>query len=56
MAAGLGMLNRPVVSASFHIQRTKRKMGNERGGGGGGESYAWKGRREDRPMKVNCHQ
>ena len=29
MAAGLGMLNRPVVSASLHIQRTKGKRGNE---------------------------
>ena len=29
----LGMLNRPVVSASLHIQRIKRKRGNEGGGG-----------------------
>ena len=34
MAAGLGMLNRPVVSASLHIQLTKGKRGNEGGGGG----------------------
>ena len=34
MAAGLDMLNRPVVSASLRIQRTKEKRGNERGGGG----------------------
>ena len=33
MAAGLGMLNRPVVSVSLHIQRTKEKRGNEGGGG-----------------------
>ena len=31
---GVGMLNRPVVSASLHIQRTKGKKGNEGGGGG----------------------
>ena len=34
---GLGILNRPVVSASLHIQRTKGifffKEGNEGGGG-----------------------
>ena len=33
MAAGLDMLNRPVVSASLRIQRTKEKRGNEGGGG-----------------------
>ena len=33
MAVGLGMLNRPVVSASLHIQRTKGKRGNEGEGG-----------------------
>ena len=62
MAAGLDMLNRPVVSASLRIQRTKER-GVTRGGGGGGrerererESYAWKDRREDRRWKVNCHQ
>ena len=35
MAAGLDMLNRPVVSASLRIQRTKEKRGVMRGGGGG---------------------
>ena len=51
MAAGLDMLNRPaaVVSASLRIQRTKER-GVTRGGGG--ESYAWKDRREDRRWKV----
>ena len=48
MAAGLDMLNRPVVSASLRIQRTQRKRGNEGGGGRERESYAWKDRREDR--------
>ena len=33
MAAGLVMLNRPVVSASLRIQRTKEKRGVTRGGG-----------------------
>ena len=55
MAAGLDMLNRPVVSASLRIQSTKER-GVTRGGGGGRESYAWKDRREDRRWKVNCHQ
>ena len=32
MAAWLDMLNRPVVSASLRIQRTKEKRGKEVGG------------------------
>ena len=34
MAVEFDMLNRPVVWASLHIQRTKEKSGKERGGGG----------------------
>ena len=38
IAAGLGMLNRPVVSASLRIQRTKER-GVTRGGGGERATY-----------------
>ena len=46
MAAGLGMLNRPVVSASLHIQRTTEKRGNEGGGGGELRMERYCGRKE----------
>ena len=56
MAVGLDMLNRPVVSASLRIQRTKERGVTRGGGGRERESYGWKDRREDRRWKVNCHQ
>ena len=42
MAAGLDMLNRPVVSASLRIQRTKEKRGVTRGEGEGGRELRMK--------------
>ena len=45
MAVDLDTLNPPVISASLHIQRTKKRRGKEGGGGGGGgleQNRVWK--------------
>ena len=54
MAAGLDMLNRPVVSASLRIQLTKEKRGNE--GVGWERELRMERQKRRQEMKVNCHQ